>query len=154
MPLPTAPTSALTPPLAPPDRPASFNASGSFEFWNRVSAVLGPSGMSFYVNDTLVLSVPATMWYTGAVAKAANPLAPFNRPFHMLLNLAVGGRYPAATAGGFGVTDTRRAPFRFLVDWVRVYREVSRNRSGSTSSVRSRGRRSLRGDGGRGADRR
>ena len=40
--------------------------------------------------------------------------APFNRPFHLLLNLAVGGNLPGAPASG-------ALPGELLVDYVRVY---------------------------------
>ena len=52
---------------------------------------------------------------TGAVNKAANPVAPFDQPFYLLLNLAVGGNFPGI------IYDTRKAPYTMQVDWVRVY---------------------------------
>ncbi|KXZ56635.1 hypothetical protein GPECTOR_1g572 [Gonium pectorale] len=100
---------------------ADFNASAAVPYWNRVSAVMGNESIAFYVNDTLVHTVNQTQWYTGGANKTKDPAAPFNRPFYMLLNLAVGGNFPAAATGGNMITDTRRAPYRFMVDWVRVY---------------------------------
>lgn len=45
---------------------------------------------------------------------------PFDQRFHLILNLAVGGRWPEAqNAGG---VDTENLPAALLVDWVRVYR--------------------------------
>lgn len=42
---------------------------------------------------------------------------PFDQPFHLLLNLAVGGAW-----GGAQGVDTTVFPQQFLVDWVRVYK--------------------------------
>ncbi|MDJ0708889.1 MAG: glycoside hydrolase family 16 protein [Woeseiaceae bacterium] len=41
--------------------------------------------------------------------------APFNQPFHILLNVAVGGNFPGAPNG------TTPFPVKMEVDWVRVY---------------------------------
>lgn len=41
----------------------------------------------------------------------------FNRPFFLLLNLAVGGRWPG------NPDESTRFPQEFTVDWVRVYQE-------------------------------
>ena len=47
--------------------------------------------------------------------QAAFP-APFDQPFHLILNLAVGGHFVG------DVAPQTPFPARFLVDWVRVYR--------------------------------
>lgn len=45
---------------------------------------------------------------------------PFDQRFHLILNLAVGGRWPeGSNAGG---VDASKLPAVLLVDWVRVYR--------------------------------
>ncbi len=43
---------------------------------------------------------------------------PFDQRFHLILNLAVGGRWPEMN--GHGVYDSAR-PAEMLVDWLRVY---------------------------------
>jgi len=48
--------------------------------------------------------------------QAAFP-APFDQPFHLILNLAVGGHFVG------DVAPQTPFPARFLVDWVRVYRK-------------------------------
>lgn len=117
-------------PSHPPTHAADYtDTAGRLSYWTRVSAVWAADGIAFAVNDTVVQSIPAASWYTGAVPdKAARPAAPFDQPFHLLLNLAVGGGFPAAQfypgGGGSLVTDTRRAPYRLWVDWVRVYDQV------------------------------
>lgn len=45
---------------------------------------------------------------------------PFDQPFHLILNLAVGGEW-----GGRHGIDKKAFPARFEIDWVRVYRPVT-----------------------------
>lgn len=72
-------------------------------------------------------------WWTSA-SKA--PGAPFDRPFHLILNLAIGGGL-AEGRGEKGV-DPRGFPKRFSIDWVRVWQRDPEptNDSGRTSSER------------------
>lgn len=55
--------------------------------------------------------------FRGWHSSAAGYPAPFDQPFHLILNLAVGGR--------FGGNPDSRTPFpaRMIVDWVRVYQQ-------------------------------
>ncbi len=46
---------------------------------------------------------------------------PFDQRFHVILNLAVGGRWPETT--GRGGVDEEIFPASLLIDWVRVYAE-------------------------------
>ena len=55
----------------------------------------------------------ANSWFTDADGQEYP--APFNRPFHILLNLAVGGNFPGSPNG------TTPFPATMEVDWVRVY---------------------------------
>jgi len=49
------------------------------------------------------------------------PGAPFDREFHLILNLAIGGGLPESRGlGGVSPTDF---PKRFVIDWVRVWRQ-------------------------------
>ena len=56
-------------------------------------------------------------WYT--LAALENPRAPFDQPFHLILNFAVGGDWPA-NVNATGI-DESAFPQEFLVDYVRVY---------------------------------
>lgn len=47
------------------------------------------------------------------------PGAPFDQPFYLILNFAIGGRL--AEERGLGGVDTEGYPRRFEVDWVRVW---------------------------------
>jgi len=55
-------------------------------------------------------------WSTPA---STEPHAPFDRPFHLILNLAIGGHLPESRNGG-GVSE-RGFPRAMQVDWVRVW---------------------------------
>lgn len=58
----------------------------------------------------------AEQWSTtGSAARSA----PFDRPFHLILNLAVGGRLPEGR--GVGAVDSAGYPKQLEIDWVRVW---------------------------------
>ena len=63
----------------------------------------------WYVDD--VLFATQTIWYS----TAAEYPAPFDQPFHVLFNVAVGGELPGVP------DDTTVFPVTMEVDWVRVY---------------------------------
>jgi len=65
----------------------------------------------WFVGDSLVWEQRASVW-----RRPDSSHAPFDRRFHLLLNLAVGGNLPG--------NPSRRTKFpaQLLVDWVRVYR--------------------------------
>jgi len=86
-----------------------------------------PDGFHVYAVEW---SPEAIVWFVDgqryAEAKAAQwkrddrnvPAAPFDRPFHLILNLAFGGRWPeSANAKGI---DEGALPATMEVDWVRV----------------------------------
>lgn len=56
-------------------------------------------------------------WYT--LADLADPSAPFNQRFHLIMNLAVGGAW-AGTVNDTGI-DESAFPQEMVVDYVRVY---------------------------------
>jgi len=60
--------------------------------------------------------IEASEWYTAA---SAEPNVPFNRPFHLILNFAVGGNWPETTS--LGGVSTDGFPKQMEVDWVRVW---------------------------------
>jgi beta-glucanase (GH16 family) len=56
-------------------------------------------------------------WSAGSKA----PGAPFDQPFHLILNLAIGGKLPEGR--GVGGVDPSGYPKRMEVDWVRVWQK-------------------------------
>ena len=65
--------------------------------------------MRWYVDD--VLYQVQSAWYS---TNGSYP-APFDQPFYILFNVAVGGNFPGAPNGGTAF------PVTMEVDWVRVY---------------------------------
>lgn len=80
----------------------------------------GEGLIRFLVDDRVHLTVPAERWSTASPLARGNPAAPFDRPFYVMANLAVGGRLSeennakGLAAGSF--------PAQFAIDWIRVYR--------------------------------
>lgn len=65
-------------------------------------------------------------WFTTATPA---PGAPFDRPFHLIINLAIGGRLPEGR--GLGGVRLDGYPKRMEVDWVRIWqRPASREPAG------------------------
>lgn len=68
---------------------------------------------------------------------SANPAAPFDRSFHLILNLAIGGRL--AEGRGIKGVDDRGYPKVLEIDWVRVWQcnedEASRARCGTSKGT-------------------
>lgn len=86
-------------------------AEGTFADEFHVFALEWEAGeIRWYVDDTLYQT--QNQWST----TAASFPAPFDRRFHLLINLAVGGNWPG------NPDSTTEFPQRLEVDWVRVYR--------------------------------
>lgn len=72
-----------------------------------------PDVIRWYVDGVVYHSESSADWYS--TAAPGNDRAPFDTPFHLLLNCAVGGNFP-------GWPDASSTfPQEMLVDWVRVY---------------------------------
>ena len=82
--------------------------------WHRHAIVWSASYIAWYVDDVEYYRSLSSQWWSGGNALgSANPSAPFNEPFYVLLNLAVGGNWPG--------NPTATAPFSYYIDWVRVW---------------------------------
>lgn len=71
-----------------------------------------PDEMRWYVDGVHYHTVTSATWWSAASGGAR---APFDTPFHLLLNVAVGGNWPGAPDG------TTQFPQEMTVDYVRVY---------------------------------
>jgi beta-glucanase (GH16 family) len=69
--------------------------------------------LRWYVDGERFLNLGTGMWYSSS---AAFP-APFNRDFHLLINLAVGGNWPGSPDG------STVFPQDLAIDYVRVYQD-------------------------------
>ncbi len=83
----------------------------------------GEGLIRFLVDDRVHLTVTAAEWSTAAPNAAGNPAAPFDQPFYIMANLAVGGRLSEENnAKGL---DAKSFPAQFAIDWIRVYQCTS-----------------------------
>ncbi|MDF9839801.1 MULTISPECIES: family 16 glycosylhydrolase [unclassified Paenibacillus] len=72
--------------------------------------------MKWYVDGKFFFKVTREQWYS--VAAPNNPNAPFDQPFYLIMNLAVGGHFD-----GGRVPAASDIPATMQVDYVRVYKE-------------------------------
>ncbi|MEJ0061566.1 MAG: family 16 glycosylhydrolase [Terricaulis sp.] len=79
--------------------------------------------IDWYVDDIRFWRATAADWANDAVGAEAPEAAPFNQPFYIALNLAVGGRL--AESRNEQRFDPNTFPAVLLVDWVRVHRCAS-----------------------------
>lgn len=73
-----------------------------------------PTIIRWYVNNVLYQTQTEEEWYSTG-AEEGNTDAPFDHPFHMILNVAVGGNLPGSPDA------TTTFPQTMEVDYVRVY---------------------------------
>ncbi len=78
-----------------------------------------PDEIRWYVDDVLYSTKTSDEWFTNTAP--GNPRAPFDQPFYLILNTAVGGNYTGCTSPGCITTEF---PQRFVVDYVRVYADT------------------------------
>ena len=75
--------------------------------------------MDWFVDGVKIFSLDQSDWFTGSVSKKVNSLAPFDKPFYLMLNLAVGG--DSSDQKNEKAFNPSSFPSELLVDWVRVY---------------------------------
>jgi beta-glucanase (GH16 family) len=78
-----------------------------------------PDEIRWYVDDVLYMTRTSAQWYSSAAP--GNPRAPFDQPFYIILNAAVGGYYTGCTSPGCISADL---PQEYLIDYVRVYEDI------------------------------
>lgn len=79
----------------------------------------GEGKMNWFVDGELFFTATPDDWYTASVPKSRNANAPFDQAFHLMFNLAVGGRYP--DQNNEKKFNPSSFPNELWVDWVRVY---------------------------------
>ncbi|MFU7528995.1 family 16 glycosylhydrolase [Qipengyuania sp. ASV99] len=83
----------------------------------------GEGLIRFLVDDRVHFTVTRDQWDTGSPIASGNPNAPFDRPFYVMANLAVGGRWPERdNEKGLAPGSI---PAQFALDWIRVYQCAS-----------------------------
>lgn len=96
--------------------PGNVNPADGWHVW---SVEWAEGIMHFFVDDVLHYTVRNHEWFVNSPAAAGNDNAPFDQPFYLILNLAVGGNL-SEPFNDLGV-DEDTYPNQLLVDWVRVY---------------------------------
>jgi beta-glucanase (GH16 family) len=96
--------------------------------WHTYAVEWEPGEIRFYVDDLQTCthdhwwSCSKTQGGLGLRARHASDLnawpAPFDQPFHLVMNVAVGGNFPGAP------NAQTRFPAELVVDYVRVYDKV------------------------------
>lgn len=121
--------------------PANRQAGAEFPFpdvldggFHRYGIEWGPDRIVWLVDGRPYAERPARDWSTTG---SAQPGAPFDMPFHLILNLAIGGKLPESR--GVGGVRVDGYPKRLEIDWVRVWQrqraagDASQEKSGEES---------------------
>lgn len=90
-----------------------------------------PDRIIWRVDGKVFATRTASEWSTTG---SASPGAPFDRPFHLILNLAIGGKLPEGR--GLGGVRLDGYPKRMEIDWVRVWQKPA---SAATATVSAPG---------------
>ena len=93
-------------------------AVGPSREWRVYSIEWAEGVIQWFVDEVPFLRIESDAWFTPASEAAGRPHAPFDQPFYLMLNLAVGGNL-AEKKNGAGF-DPGAFPARLLVDWVMV----------------------------------
>lgn len=89
---------------------------GTINDWHTYGLEWTENYIAWFVDDEEVYRIISNKWWTSAVSKDENPVAPFDKDFYILLNLAVGGNYDGGTRPPENFTSAT-----MKVDYVRVY---------------------------------
>lgn len=100
--------------------------------FNTFGVIWEPGRIRWTLNGKVYAEKVALDWSTPG---SDNASAPFDRPFYLILSLAIGGKLPESRAGK-GVSR-KDFPKRFEIDWVRVWQ--CRNRTASADPCENNG---------------
>jgi beta-glucanase (GH16 family) len=104
-------------------------ASGSFADDFHVFALeWTPTEMRWYVDDRMYYSMNDWFTRTSELEEEAPFPAPFDRPFYLQLNLAVGGNWPGYP------DDSTEFPQTLEIDYIRIYQPSDGNYSENSQS--------------------
>ncbi len=93
---------------------------GPSDDWRVYTVEWAEGTIRWLVDGDVFMRIDSDAWFTPASGAEGRRHAPFDQPFHLVLNLAVGGNLAEQrNGGGF---DPEAFPAELLVDWVRVER--------------------------------
>ncbi|MEL6568503.1 MAG: glycoside hydrolase family 16 protein [Pseudomonadota bacterium] len=91
---------------------------GPANAWRVYSVEWAEGVIQWFVDDDIFMRIESDDWFTAAPEAEGRPHAPFDQPFYLNINLAVGGNLAEKkNGGGF---DPSSFPADLKVDWVRV----------------------------------
>lgn len=90
--------------------------SDDFHIW---TLEWGKGLMRFYLDNHLYWEVTPNQWNTASSRAKSNPFAPFDKPFYIMANLAIGGKLSEEN-NDKGIF-MNSVPAEFLIDWIRIY---------------------------------
>lgn len=86
--------------------------------WHTYSVYWAPTHVTFKMDGVPYNRVNSTQYFSSNSPK--DPYAPFDQPFYLILNLAMGGDWPESE--GVDIDTSKR--WNFDIDWIRVYSYV------------------------------
>ena len=89
-----------------------------------------PNEIRWFLDGVQFHSESFTQWFSSAAP--SNPRAPFDTPFHLIVNVAVGGTFPGNPGSGAVYPQTLE------VDYIRVYRRDQAPFGGTPAAVPGR----------------
>ncbi len=96
--------------------PSQALPSDDFHIW---TLEWGEGLMRFYLDGRKYWELTEKDWYSAAPKAEGNPVAPFDQPFYIMANLAIGGKL-SEDNNDKGVA-ANVAPAEFAIDWIRIY---------------------------------
>ena len=96
--------------------PSKALPSDDFHIW---TLEWGEGLMRFYLDGRQYWEVKADQWSTASPLAKSNPVAPFDQPFYIMANLAIGGGLSEKN-NDKGVA-ANATPAEFPIDWIRIY---------------------------------
>lgn len=93
--------------------------SSNTDQWHTYAVEWTANYIAWIVDGMEVMRVSSNNWYSLSAAAQGNDSAPFDQPFYIILNLAVGGGYD----GGIS-PDASFSSASMYVDYVRVYEKA------------------------------
>ncbi len=96
--------------------PSQALPSDEFHIW---TLEWGSGLMRFYLDGRKYWELTEDDWHTASPKAAGKPNAPFDQPFYIMANLAIGGRLSEEN-NDKGVAP-ESLPASFAIDWIRIY---------------------------------
>lgn len=86
--------------------------------WHVYTVEWAKDTIQWFVDGKIFMRITSDQWHTASREAEGRPLAPFDQPFYLILNYAVGGNLAEkSNNAGF---DKKSFPSEMMIDWVRV----------------------------------